>query len=185
MDVWPAPGRCPTNGASFSSLKHALMLGLGEAQRPLSVLTARGRLAGVVQPDQDPSSATGTPPPPLPLAYARSRNRPAAGSRSPQKPRRRRFGALGSGSSRRLPNPAERGLAGSEVWAHRQQCRGRREELIEGPTLGCQRPDSNLKAGRLWTSASSSEKSTCYSPFFRSILGLLFHDSIHKLTGER
>ena len=185
MDVWPAPGGCPTNGASFSSLKHALMLGLDEAQRPLSVLTARGRLAGVVQPDQDPSSATGTPPPPLPLANARSRNRLAAGSRSPQKPRRRGFGALSSGSSCRLPNPAERGLAGSEVWAHRQQCRGRLEELIKGPTMGCQIPDSNLKAGRLWASASSSEIFTRYSPFFRSILGLLFQDSIHKLTGER
>lgn len=132
-------------------------------------------MAGVVQPG-----------PPRPeLGHGNSSTASPAGLRPVQKPRRCGLEALGSGSACKLPNPAERGLARSEVWAHRQECRRPREELIKGPTLGCQIPDSNLKAGHLRASASSSEKSTLYSPFFRSILGLLFYDSIHKLTGER
>lgn len=34
MDFWPAPGGCPTNGASFPSLKRALMLGAGRGLAP-------------------------------------------------------------------------------------------------------------------------------------------------------
>ena len=175
MDFWPAPGGCPTNGASFPSLNHALMLGAGRGPAP-SLGSHRQGAFGRGRP----AWSSKTRARPRELLHRLSRwptPPPETAAPGPE--------ALGSGSACKLPNPAERGLARSEVWAHRQECRRPREELIKGPTLGCQIPDSNLKAGRLWASASSSEKSTLYSPFFRSILGLLFYDSIHKLTGER
>ena len=82
MDFWPAPGGCPTNSASFSCLEHAQMLGPGEARRPPSVLTARGRLTGVVRPGPPRSElGHGSSSTASAAGLCPSRNRAAAGSR--------------------------------------------------------------------------------------------------------
>lgn len=149
MDFWPAPGGCPTNGASFSLSKSAPDAGGWPGLAPSPRFSPPGGVYGRGRPAW--SSKTRARPLNFlhrlsRLAYALSR-----------KPRRCGLEALGSGSASNFQIPLKGGWPEVRPGLTDRSAETSSGRVNQGPHTGMPDTRLNLKAGHLRASASSSE----------------------------